>query len=264
MNRQELIEQLIKLQAAKDADYGSSFSKMYKLFGANAGIMALFNKLHRLQSLLSNENQVKTESAYDSAIDMANYAVLLIREIRGRADTFASYMQQAVDIPPAQNPMQSLTELICPKLITMDDDARLLQLYLITTNAIEYALSLHVDYRYREQIVNAICDCKVTANYETAMAIYAKLLTAKADNDFIEHAIKLYALSYQLYANVVPDTANIRQMSTNMLCQCTACTDVIGILISINEQLLLNVHAKPSTECMRKIAQLIISKLPKD
>jgi hypothetical protein len=66
---------------AKNSDYGSSFSKTRKEFGNAAILIRLTDKLERLKTLMSgNEQQVKDESINDTLLDLANYAVMELVE----------------------------------------------------------------------------------------------------------------------------------------------------------------------------------------
>lgn len=67
--------------AAKNHDYGNSFSDLFKECGMVYAYGHLAEKLSRIKSLMRDENKVKGESMADSLKDLANYAVLTLMEL---------------------------------------------------------------------------------------------------------------------------------------------------------------------------------------
>jgi len=72
---------MLELYSKKNADYGSSFSKLYEEFGLQSATIRLTDKLNRLKSLTINKQQVKDESIKDTLIDLANYAIMTLIEL---------------------------------------------------------------------------------------------------------------------------------------------------------------------------------------
>lgn len=66
---------------AKNADYGDSFSKLYKEFGLTSTTIRLSDKVNRLKTLCKQEAKVKNESVRDTLLDIANYSILTVMEI---------------------------------------------------------------------------------------------------------------------------------------------------------------------------------------
>lgn len=78
----EICSELNKLYAAKNADYGDSFSQTYAEEGMAMPRIRLSDKLNRFKRLTHNNNQqVKAESVRDTLIDLANYAIMTIIEL---------------------------------------------------------------------------------------------------------------------------------------------------------------------------------------
>lgn len=77
-----ILNELSNIYDTKNTDYGNSFELDFEEFGMVAGIIPLGNKLRRIKQLNKNENQVKTESIEDSLLDLANYAILTLMEVR--------------------------------------------------------------------------------------------------------------------------------------------------------------------------------------
>jgi hypothetical protein len=71
------------LYERKNADYGDSFSNLFKEFGLVSSCIRLQDKLTRLKTLANPQNQakVKDESIRDTLIDMAAYAIMTVMEL---------------------------------------------------------------------------------------------------------------------------------------------------------------------------------------
>lgn len=78
-----ITEEMADTYKRKNADYGNSFSQSFAEHGAIAGIVRIGDKYNRVKQLLLTDAvaQVNTESAVDTLLDMANYAIMLAMEI---------------------------------------------------------------------------------------------------------------------------------------------------------------------------------------
>lgn len=65
----------------KNADYGNSFEEQYKEYGLLSALIRFDDKIRRLKQLNKHEAQVKDESIRDSALDLANYAIMTVMEL---------------------------------------------------------------------------------------------------------------------------------------------------------------------------------------
>ena len=81
-----ITEEMAKTYERKNHDYGDSFSQSVAEHGAIAGIVRIGDKYNRAKQLLvANEQpQVNTESAVDTLLDLANYAIMLAMEIQNK------------------------------------------------------------------------------------------------------------------------------------------------------------------------------------
>ena len=71
--------ELNNIYEKKNADYGNSFENSLYKHGLIAGIVRMDDKMSRLISLNSkNEQQVKDESLRDTLMDLANYAIMSV------------------------------------------------------------------------------------------------------------------------------------------------------------------------------------------
>ncbi len=79
----KITDELRELYARKNADYGDSFGKSIKEHGIIAAVVRLEDKMNRITSLAkSDDRKVKSESIEDTLIDMANYAIMTVIEMR--------------------------------------------------------------------------------------------------------------------------------------------------------------------------------------
>lgn len=79
----KLCEQIHETCVAKNKDYGSSAHDSYEQFGMISYIIRLNDKLNRLKSLTKGEKQlVNDESIEDTLLDMANYCLLAITDLK--------------------------------------------------------------------------------------------------------------------------------------------------------------------------------------
>lgn len=81
-----ICKELNDLYARKNADYGDSFGKSFKEYGLAATCLRLDDKLNRLKALRTAAAQVKDESIEDTLLDLANYAIMTVIEMRGESD----------------------------------------------------------------------------------------------------------------------------------------------------------------------------------
>lgn len=80
-----ICNELGKLYAAKNADYGDSFHSAYIEEGMAMPRIRLTDKLNRFKALTCNgQQQVNNESIRDTLLDLANYAIMTIIELDGR------------------------------------------------------------------------------------------------------------------------------------------------------------------------------------
>ena len=67
----------------KNADYGNSFSRAVEKYGLVSALTRISDKFNRLESLiLHKEQEIKDESVQDTLLDLANYCIMTVMEIR--------------------------------------------------------------------------------------------------------------------------------------------------------------------------------------
>ena len=77
----EITDKMFETFKAKNHDYGSSFSNLFKECGMTYAYGHMEEKLERVKSLMKDEAKVKGEGMKDSLLDLSNYAILTIMEL---------------------------------------------------------------------------------------------------------------------------------------------------------------------------------------
>ena len=77
----EITDKMFETFKAKNHDYGSSFSNLFKECGMTYAYGHMAEKLERVKSLMKDDAKVKGESMKDSLYDLANNAILTIMEL---------------------------------------------------------------------------------------------------------------------------------------------------------------------------------------
>lgn len=79
----EICRDINALYQRKNHDYGDSFAEFYAEFGLISTCMRLTDKLKRLKSFAKGQQmQVKDESVMDTLVDLANYAIMTVVEMK--------------------------------------------------------------------------------------------------------------------------------------------------------------------------------------
>lgn len=83
----QLTGEMAALYARKNKDYGDSFTDMFKEWGAMYPMSRMQEKLRRATQILrSGEAQVADEKVTDTLLDLANYALMTIMELKESKD----------------------------------------------------------------------------------------------------------------------------------------------------------------------------------
>lgn len=82
----DILDNLHKLYISKNSDYGSSVHDTYEKYGLTSFLVRLEDKLNRARTISKQEALVKDEKIEDTLLDMANYAILAVMELRGYED----------------------------------------------------------------------------------------------------------------------------------------------------------------------------------
>ena len=83
VNHAGICAELTNTYRKKNADYGNSFSRAVEKYGLVSALTRISDKFNRLESLiLHKEQEVKDESVQDTLLDLANYCIMTVMEIR--------------------------------------------------------------------------------------------------------------------------------------------------------------------------------------
>lgn len=81
-----IVNKMADLYEKKNSNYGDSFGQLYKELGPTAGLVPLWNKLHRATSLIKgNENHF--ESLEDTLKDLACYVIMNLIEMKAEQES---------------------------------------------------------------------------------------------------------------------------------------------------------------------------------
>lgn len=79
---QDLIEYLHNLYIDKNHDYGNSVHDTYVKYGLTSFLVRIEDKLNRARTLSTKNQRVNDERIEDTLLDLANYAILAVIELR--------------------------------------------------------------------------------------------------------------------------------------------------------------------------------------
>lgn len=79
----EMLDSMHNLYITKNHDYGNSVHDTYEKYGLASFLVRIEDKLNRARTLSKNDAKVNDEKIEDTLMDMANYAILAVMELRG-------------------------------------------------------------------------------------------------------------------------------------------------------------------------------------
>lgn len=82
----DILDNLHELYISKNSDYGNSIHDTYEKYGLISFLVRLEDKLNRARTISKQEALIKDEKIEDTLLDMANYAILAVMELRGYKD----------------------------------------------------------------------------------------------------------------------------------------------------------------------------------
>lgn len=81
----DITKKMAEVYAAKNHDYGNAFGKSVEEFGLVAAAVRMNDKMERIKSLVKGQESnrcVKDETLEDTLLDLANYAVMTLVELK--------------------------------------------------------------------------------------------------------------------------------------------------------------------------------------
>ena len=78
----EMLDSMHNLYMTKNHDYGNSVHDTYEKYGLTSFLVRIEDKLNRARTLSKNDAKVNDEKIEDTLMDMANYAILAVMELK--------------------------------------------------------------------------------------------------------------------------------------------------------------------------------------
>ena len=120
----KLCDLMHEIYIKKNSDYGNSFSDLYDEYGSIISEIHIREKFNRFKQLRTNESQVG-ESIEDTLMDMANYCLLTLLEMK----KLNSYIDEEVaeediELEEVQDSTENATEEIVVKSMHKDEEIK--------------------------------------------------------------------------------------------------------------------------------------------
>ena len=108
----------------KNSDYGNSFSDLYDEYGSIISEIHIREKFNRFKQLRTNESQVG-ESIEDTLMDMANYCLLTLLEMK-KLNSYVDeeVVEEDIELEEIQDPTENATEEIVVKSMHKDEEIK--------------------------------------------------------------------------------------------------------------------------------------------
>lgn len=108
----------------KNSDYGNSFSDLYDEYGSIISEIHIREKFNRFKQLRTNESQVG-ESIEDTLMDMANYCLLTLLEMK-KLNSYVDeeVIEENIELEEVQDSTEDTTEEIVVKSMHKDEDIK--------------------------------------------------------------------------------------------------------------------------------------------
>lgn len=85
-HHKRIMDELHAQYTKKNADYGNSFADTFAEFGLLSSVIRMSDKLGRIKTLSRQQALVHDESIEDTLLDLANYAIMTVMEMRVHND----------------------------------------------------------------------------------------------------------------------------------------------------------------------------------
>ena len=115
---------LYEIYIKKNSDYGNSFSDLYDEYGSIISEIHIREKFNRFKQLRTNESQVG-ESIEDTLMDMANYCLLTLLEMK-KLNSYVDeeVAEEDIELEEVQDPTENATEEIVVKSMHKDEEIK--------------------------------------------------------------------------------------------------------------------------------------------
>lgn len=93
----EITNKMLEIYKTKNNDYGSSVSDTYKKFGIDSYLVRIYDKINRVYTLTRTQAKVNDEKIEDTLLDLANYSILALIELKSEQNKPSSLEKFMVD-----------------------------------------------------------------------------------------------------------------------------------------------------------------------
>lgn len=120
----KLCDLMHEIYIKKNSDYGNSFSDLYDEYGSIISEIHIREKFNRFKQLRTNESQVG-ESIEDTLMDMANYCLLTLLEIK-KLNSYIDeeVVEENIELEEVQDPTENATEEIVVNSMHKDEEIK--------------------------------------------------------------------------------------------------------------------------------------------
>ena len=120
----KLCDLMHEIYIKKNSDYGNSFSDLYEEYGSIISEIHIREKFNRFKQLRTNESQVG-ESIEDTLMDMANYCLLTLLEMK-KLNSYVDeeVVEEDIELEEIQDPTENATEEIVVKSMHKDEEIK--------------------------------------------------------------------------------------------------------------------------------------------
>ena len=120
----KLCDLMHEIYIKKNSDYGNSFSDLYDEYGSIISEIHIREKFNRFKQLRTNESQVG-ESIEDTLMDMANYCLLTLLEMK-KLNSYVDeeVAEEDIELEEVQDPTENATEEIMVKSMHKDEEIK--------------------------------------------------------------------------------------------------------------------------------------------
>ena len=120
----KLCDLMHEIYIKKNSDYGNSFSDLYDEYGSIISEIHIREKFNRFKQLRTNESQVG-ESIEDTLMDMANYCLLTLLEMK-KLNRYVDeeVAEEDIELEEVQDPTENATEEMVVKSMHKDEEIK--------------------------------------------------------------------------------------------------------------------------------------------
>ena len=122
--KKKLCDLMHEIYIKKNSDYGNSFSDLYDEYGSIISEIHIREKFNRFKQLRTNESQVG-ESIEDTLMDMANYCLLTLLEMK-KLNSYVDeeVAEEDIELEEVQDPTENAAEEMVVKSMHKDEEIK--------------------------------------------------------------------------------------------------------------------------------------------